>query len=78
MSENDFINFKSQYKGNSVNDKLKGLAPVSLLLSDNTEYPQKGKIDMVDGQFDKTTGAITLRPHFQMPMDYYVQAIPEK
>lgn len=64
LSENDFINFKSQYKGNSVNDKLKGLAPVSLVLSDNTIYTEKGRIDMVDGQFDKTTGAITLRAKF--------------
>lgn len=64
LSENDFINFKSQYKGNTINDKLKGLAPVSLVLSDDTVYPQAGKIDMVDGQFDKTTGAITLRAKF--------------
>ena len=64
LSENDFINFKSQYKGNTVNDKLKGLAPVSLVLSDDTVYPQTGKIDMVDGQFNKTTGAITLRAKF--------------
>ena len=64
LSENDFINFKSQYKGNSINDKLKGLAPVSLVLSDNSLYSEKGKIDMVDGQFDKTTGAITLRAKF--------------
>ncbi len=64
LSENDFINFKTQYKGNTINDKLKGLAPVSLVLSDNSVYPQSGKIDMVDGQFDKTTGAITLRAKF--------------
>ncbi|QBZ98530.1 efflux RND transporter periplasmic adaptor subunit [Flavobacterium sangjuense] len=64
LSENDFINFKSQYKGNSLNDKLKGLAPVSLVLSDDTVYPQLGKIDMIDGQFNKTTGAITLRAKF--------------
>lgn len=64
LSENDFINFKTQYKGNTINDKLKGLAPVSLVLSDDTVYPQAGKIDMVDGQFDKTTGAITLRAKF--------------
>lgn len=64
LSENDFINFKSQYKGNTINDKLKGLAPVSLVLSDDTVYPSPGKIDMVDGQFDKTTGAITLRAKF--------------
>lgn len=64
LSENDFINFKSQYKGNTINDKLKGLAPVSLVLSDDTVYPSTGKIDMVDGQFNKTTGAITLRAMF--------------
>ena len=64
LSENDFINFKSQYKGNTISDKLRGLAPVSLVLSDNTVYNEKGKIDMVDGQFDKTTGAITLRAKF--------------
>ncbi|MGL2965910.1 efflux RND transporter periplasmic adaptor subunit [Flavobacterium sp. XGLA_31] len=64
LSENDFIRFKSQYKGTTLNDKLKGLAPVSLVLSDDTVYPLMGQIDMVDGQFDKTTGAITLRAKF--------------
>jgi len=33
-------------------------------LSDNSEYAIKGKIDMIDGQFDKTTGAITVRASF--------------
>jgi len=64
LSENDFIHFKTLYKGNTISDKLKGLAPVSLVLSDNTIYPQLGKVDMVDGQFDQTTGAITLRAKF--------------
>ncbi len=64
LGETDFIHFKSQYEGNTLNDKLKKLPPVSLVLSDNTLYPQTGKIDMVDGQFDKNTGAITLRAVF--------------
>lgn len=64
LGENDFINFKSQYNGNTISDKLKNLPPVSLVLSDNTVYNQTGKVDMVDGQFDKTTGAITLRAKF--------------
>ncbi|NMH28739.1 efflux RND transporter periplasmic adaptor subunit [Flavobacterium silvaticum] len=64
LSENEFINFKSLYKGNTLNEKLKGLAPVSLVLSDDSVYPQQGKIDMIDGQFDKTTGAITMRATF--------------
>jgi membrane fusion protein, multidrug efflux system len=64
LGETDFINFKSQYAGATVNDKLKNLPSVSLILSDNSVYTSQGKIDMVDGRFDKTTGAITLRAIF--------------
>ncbi|AWA29695.1 efflux transporter periplasmic adaptor subunit [Flavobacterium magnum] len=64
LGENEFINFKSTYGGATLNEKLKSLPPVSLVLSDESVYPQTGKIDMVDGQFDKTTGAITLRAKF--------------
>ncbi len=64
LGESDFINFKSQYAGNTLNDKLKKLPGVSLVLADNSIYPYQGKIDMVDGQFDKNTGAITLRAVF--------------
>jgi membrane fusion protein (multidrug efflux system) len=64
LSETDFIHFKSQYEGSTLNDKLKKLPPVSLVLADNTVYSYAGKIDMIDGQFDKTTGAITLRAIF--------------
>lgn len=64
LSENDFLNFKKQYEGNSIAQKIKKMPAVSLVLSDNTEYEHKGNVDMVDGQFDKTTGAITLRAKF--------------
>lgn len=67
LSETDFIQFKSKYAGNSIGDKIKKLPPVTLLLADNSAYPQTGKIDMVDGQFDKTTGAITVRAKFSNP-----------
>ncbi len=64
LAETDFINFNAKYGGNSVADRIKHLPPVSLVLADQTIYPQTGKIDMIDGQFDKTTGAITLRASF--------------
>jgi membrane fusion protein (multidrug efflux system) len=64
LSETDFINFNSKYQGNSVAERLKNLPLVSLVMADQTLYPIQGKIDMVDGQFDKTTGAITLRASF--------------
>ena len=64
LSENDFVNFKEQYPGETLNEKLKHLPTVTLLLADNTAYGTVGKIDMIDGQFDKTTGAITLARKF--------------
>lgn len=64
LGETDFIKFKSAYSGNTLGDKIKKLPPVTLILADNSDYPQLGKIDMVDGQFDKNTGAITVRATF--------------
>ena len=64
LGEKDFVSFKEQYPGETLKDKLKQLPTVSLLLADNSEYAKRGKIDMIDGQFDKTTGAITLRASF--------------
>jgi len=64
LGENDFVNFKNNYDGVTLEDKLKKLPPITLVLSDQSTYPHPGKIDMVDGQFDKNTGAITLRATF--------------
>ncbi|RZJ65124.1 MAG: efflux RND transporter periplasmic adaptor subunit [Flavobacterium sp.] len=64
LGESDFIRFKTDHDGATLNDKLKNLPAVSLVLPDDTSYEQKGRIDMIDGQFDKTTGAITLRAKF--------------
>ena len=67
LSENDFTAFKEEYPGASLIEKIKSLPPVSLLLSDNSAYALKGKVDIIDGQFDKNTGAITLRAVFPNP-----------
>lgn len=67
LGENDFIAFKSDTKGETLEQKLQQLPPVTLLLSDRSVYEHTGKIDMVDGQFDKNTGAITLRATFPNP-----------
>lgn len=64
LAETDFISFNAKYQGSSVADQIKHLPAVSLVMADQSLYPQTGKIDMIDGQFDKTTGAITLRASF--------------
>lgn len=67
LGEKDFVNFKDQYPGQTLNDKLKQLPAVALILADDTEYDKKGKVDVIDGQFDKNTGAITVRAKFPNP-----------
>lgn len=67
MSEPDFIAFKNKYPGETIEQKLKNVPSVELLLADNTVYPQQGKIELVQGQFDKTIGAINFRAAFPNP-----------
>jgi membrane fusion protein (multidrug efflux system) len=67
LGEKDFVSFKEQYPGETLKEKLKQLPTVSLMLADNSAYSKQGKVDMIDGQFDKNTGAITLRASFENP-----------
>lgn len=67
MSEQDFIGFKNQFAGNTIEDKIKNVPAVELVLADNSTYAQKGKIGTVEGQFDKTVGAINFRASFPNP-----------
>ncbi|MDB5007095.1 MAG: efflux transporter periplasmic adaptor subunit [Mucilaginibacter sp.] len=67
LGEKDFVSFKEQYPGETLKDKLKQLPAVELLLADDSQYDKKGKIDVIDGQFDKNTGAITIRASFPNP-----------
>lgn len=67
MSEPDFIAFKNQFPGNTIEEKVKAVPAVELALADNSIYPSKGKIGTIEGQFDRTTGAISFRATFPNP-----------
>jgi membrane fusion protein (multidrug efflux system) len=43
------------------------MRPVTLVLSNGDDFSEKGRIEMVDGQFNKTTAAISLRATFPNP-----------
>lgn len=64
LSELDFIAFQKKYPGATLNEKLKNMPMLDLVIADNSIYPEKGKMSIVDGQFDKTTGAISVRAVF--------------
>jgi membrane fusion protein (multidrug efflux system) len=67
MSEPDFIAFKNKYEGNTLEEKFKHVPPVELVLANDSTYTEKGKIELTEGQFDKTTGAINFRASFPNP-----------
>lgn len=64
LSENDFLQFKNQFAGNTIEEKIKKMPPVELVLPDGSIYAQKGKVQTVAGQFDNSTGAISFRAAF--------------
>lgn len=64
LSENDFFQFKTQFSGNTVEEKIKQMPPVELVLSDGSIYPDKGKVEVVSGQFNNTIGSISFRASF--------------
>ena len=64
MSENDFMRFRQKYTGATIQEKLRQLPPVSLIMSDGTRYTENGVIASISGQFDQTTASVRIRAVF--------------
>jgi membrane fusion protein (multidrug efflux system) len=67
VSETAFLRFKDEFPGKTIADKIRTMPPVELILSDNTLYAEKGKVEMVAGQFTTGMGAISFRASFPNP-----------
>lgn len=66
MNEKVLLNFTKD-SGASLNQKIKSLPAVSLLLSDGSAYDQKGKIETVNGLINTETGTVNIRARFTNP-----------
>jgi len=64
MSEKDFLLFTSESTGKTIAEKIKGMPAVGLQLADKSLYPAKGRIELMEGQFDKNIGTIQFRAVF--------------
>lgn len=67
MNEKQMIDFAKTFPGASLEQKLKNVPAVSLLLVDGSEYDQKGKIETVNGLVNATTGTSQFRAEFNNP-----------
>jgi membrane fusion protein (multidrug efflux system) len=67
LSESGFLSLNRQAQGQPMQEMIRHLRPVTLVLANGEPYPYPGKIDLVNGQFDRTTGSISVRATFPNP-----------
>lgn len=65
LSEKQVLTLTAQY--GSLDQALASFPEVSLELNDGSTYAQKGKVDVISGIIDKTTGTVSLRAVFSNP-----------
>lgn len=62
LSDKQVLSLTSQY--GSLDEAVKSFPEVSLELSDGSVYEKKGKVDVLSGIVDKTTGTVSVRAVF--------------
>lgn len=62
ISEKQVLSLTAQY--GSLDSALLSFPPIQLQLNDGSTYPHTGKIDVISGLIDKTTGTVSLRALF--------------
>jgi membrane fusion protein (multidrug efflux system) len=67
LSEKQFLNFSNREPGKTLQDKLDQLPPVSLVLADGSQYPQKGKLETASGFISTGTGTASIKAKFVNP-----------
>lgn len=67
MNESEYLNFIQKTEGATLQEKIENFPEVTLVLANGKEYEQKGKIQTVTAQVDRTTGTVSFRAIFDNP-----------
>lgn len=67
MTEKEYLQLVANNPKQDVQDKISALKGISLVLADGTAYSYQGKVEMINGEFDSSTGSISLRADFPNP-----------
>jgi membrane fusion protein (multidrug efflux system) len=67
VNEKQSLEFSKNTKGTTIKERLATLPPVTLLLSDGSEFPQKGRIETASGLISTETGSVRVRATFPNP-----------
>jgi membrane fusion protein (multidrug efflux system) len=64
INEKDLLELLKSQQGNTQAAKIKNMPRVKLLLSDDTEYEETGKIETISGIVDAISGSVNFRASF--------------
>ncbi len=67
LTEKQLLEFFNRVPGSTLQDKLDRLPPVSLVLADGSQYPQKGKLQTASGFITTGTGTVSFKAQFINP-----------
>lgn len=67
VNEKQSLEFTRNTKGITIQQRLATLPPVTLILADGSEFPQKGKVETASGLINTQTGSASVRATFPNP-----------
>jgi membrane fusion protein (multidrug efflux system) len=70
LNEKQSIEFIKNTKGATIDERLASLPPVSLILADGSEFPEKGKVGIASGIINTQTGSVSVRATFPNPGNF--------
>ncbi|MDP2685727.1 MAG: efflux RND transporter periplasmic adaptor subunit [Aequorivita sp.] len=67
MNEKEYLDFILNAEGKDIEEKIKKLPKVQLLLANGSLYEEEGTIETINSQVNSNTGSITFRAVFDNP-----------
>ena len=67
MNESEYLDFLQLTEGKTLQDKINNFPKVNLILANDEEYPEQGKIETSIGQINPNTGTVSFRAVFNNP-----------
>lgn len=64
MNESDYLDFIQHAEGKGIEDKIKNLPKVTLILANGTAYDKEGTVETINSQVNSNTGSISFRAVF--------------
>jgi len=64
LNERKLMDFLDGVEGSTQSQKIANMPPVTLVLSDGSEYGERGRIETITGTVDITTGSANFRAEF--------------